>query len=141
MADIFERIKEEHRETDDMMHRLAQNYDPRLLERLSIGLTAHMEAEEQTLYPAMRDQERQLIDQAMEEHRQIKMALDQLDRNKGSQAFQGDLSKLILLVREHVSKEESEVLPSARDLFDENEVNDMSKRFKDLDNRIREKTR
>src|SRR5512138_3534757 len=131
--DIFEHIKKDHKDADAVMQEMAQNFDVQLFEKLSLMLTAHMEAEERTLYSAMRSQEAKMIKQSTDEHRQIKEALDQLDRDRGKEDLQNTLSRLALLVKDHVDKEESEVLPTAKDLFDDDEVSELSKRFDEID--------
>jgi hemerythrin superfamily protein len=53
--DIFEHIKKEHREVDRMLKDLTEGYDEAVFKKLKTFLTAHMRAEEASIYPAMKD--------------------------------------------------------------------------------------
>ena len=139
MDNIFDQIRKDHREAEDIMSRLSQAYDSALFDKLSALLIAHMQAEEQTLYPALRDYNSQMVQESMEEHNHARMALDQANRNREGQSLltlQSNLSNLSRLVLAHVQKEESLVLPAAQSTFDQNQIDDLSRRFEEIDNRM-----
>jgi hemerythrin-like domain-containing protein len=86
-----------------------------LFEQVSEELSRHAVAEEQLLYPLVRNaipHGAELADHALDEHQQVKETLDKLEKmGRGDLAFEGELRTLMAAIREHVDEEESELLP------------------------------
>lgn len=135
--DIFEHIKKEHREVEQMLEKLSSGFDTQTFDRLKLSLKAHIEAEEQTLYPAMRPEEEKMVQHATEEHRKISDLLGDMDReSKEGTAFTSKVDKLTKVIDDHVKDEEDEMLPKARDMFDQGKVKELSSKFDEVDERV-----
>jgi hemerythrin superfamily protein len=137
--DIFEHIKKEHRETEGMLQKLSGGYDEGLVSKLKLALTAHMKAEEASLYPAMQDKEREMVEHAQEEHEEIRSLLGGLDQ--GGSDFTSKLSELTKVINDHVQEEEQEMIPKAQEMFDRSKINDLSSTFDEVDERIMERAK
>jgi hemerythrin superfamily protein len=138
--DIFEHIMKEHREVEGMLRRLSEGYNEAVFNKLKLSLKAHMAAEEASLYPAMNDEEREMIQHATEEHRGVgKMLLELSRADKDGDAFTDGIEELTSILNDHVQEEEEEMIPKARDMFDESQIKDLSAKFDEVDEKISQK--
>jgi hemerythrin superfamily protein len=130
----------EHREVEGMLQKLAQGYDEETFGKLKLSLTAHMRAEEESLYPAMNDQEREIVDHATEEHRGVDKVLSAIERSgKEGDAFTDQIENLTSMIDDHVMEEEEQMIPKARQMFDQAEIGKLSSKFDEVDERITQK--
>jgi hemerythrin superfamily protein len=117
--DAIEIIMQEHREAERLFAQLHGRRDEELVERLTELLTAHTEAEERVLYPAvvdLVDGGQKLVQEAIEEHRQAEHLLAAIEAAEpGSADVQQLVGQLEQAVTHHVQEEESEVLPRLRE--------------------------
>lgn len=134
--DIFEQITEEHREVDGILQQLSEGYDRQLIKRLRIYFVTHMGTEEATIYAAVKDRELDLVTLA-EEHKRIKGLLVNLGA-VGPDEFPSKLAALAEAIREHVSKEEQDVLAKTRQALDQEKVDSLSYQFNEINRRKRE---
>jgi hemerythrin superfamily protein len=119
---------------------LAQGYDEETFGKLKLSLTAHMRAEEESLYPAMNDQEREIVDHATEEHRGVDKVLSAIERSgKEGDAFTDQIENLTSMIDDHVMEEEEQMIPKARQMFDQAEIGKLSSKFDEVDERITQK--
>lgn len=138
--DIFEHIMKEHREVEGMLEKLSRGYDEALFNKLRLSLTAHMRAEEESLYPAMNDQEREMVQHAIEEHRGVDKMLTEIGRSsKEGDAFTDSIDELTSMINDHVMEEEEQMIPKAKQMFDRSKINDLSAKFDEADERITQK--
>src|SRR5512133_1095522 len=120
--DIFEHIMKEHREVEQMLQQLSGGSSGKqeTFNKLKLALTAHIKAEEGSLYPAMQDTDGPFIDQAIKEHEQVMKLIGSIDQKGVSDnSFSDNISSLIGMIQDHVAKEEGQMIPKARDLFDQ----------------------
>ena len=91
-------------------------------------LSVHAAIEEQVLYPAMRtalpDGET-LVQEAIEEHQQVKETLAAIDRSDAPTERDQMLVTLMSNVRHHVEEEETELLPKLRASVGASELQEM----------------
>ncbi len=138
--DIFEHIMKEHREVEAMLERLSQGYDEEVFNKLRLSLAAHMKAEEESLYPAMNDQEREMVQHATEEHRGIDKMLMEIGRSsKEGDSFIESIEDLTSLINDHVIDEEEQMFPRAKQMFDRSRIDQLSAKFDEVDERITQK--
>lgn len=138
--DIFEHIMKEHREVEGMLERLSEGYDEEVFNKLRLSLKAHMEAEEASLYPAMNDQEREMVQHAIEEHRGIDKMLMEIGRSsKEGDAFIDSIENLTSVINDHVLEEEEQMIPRAKQMFDRARIDQLSAKFDEVDERITQK--
>lgn len=130
---IFEHIKSEHREVESLLEQLSSSYDRSTYDRLNQSLQAHMKAEEESLYPAMEGQEREMVQHAQEEHDQVRQLLQQLKQEGGAAPV---LSQLTQTIQDHVQEEENEMFSRARQMFDGSRIDQLSQRFDEVDKQV-----
>jgi hemerythrin-like domain-containing protein len=98
---LFKRF--EHTEPDDL-ETLGHLRD-QIIEQLAI----HAEIEEQTLYPALRDEVEDDVLESLEEHHAVKAVLAELERMAPShERFRAKMQVVIENVRHHVEEEEGD---------------------------------
>ena len=96
-------------------------------------LTAHAAAEEQIVYPAIRDMVPgggAMADRAASEHAAMKQAMKILQDNQpGEGRFERALTSLISEVRDHVPAEENELLPALKQVVGEDAMEQLCSLF------------
>jgi len=112
VAELFEKVKG----SDDKDH-------PALFNQIKAELDVHTHIEETIFYPKMEDEGNEeladIVREGIEEHRQVKMFLKELDALAGdSEKFEPKLTVLMEDVEHHVEEEEGEMFPLVEDQFD-----------------------
>ena len=105
----------DHRNVDALFTEF-QHTDPgdvenlaRLRDHILKQLAIHAEIEEQTLYPALRDEAGDDVLEALEEHHAVKATLAELERMPPTaERFRAKMTVVIESIRHHVEEEEAE---------------------------------
>ena len=124
--DLFQLIRLDHQKAKRLFERLAETAGgtqsrPRLFAELKHELELHAAVEEKYFYPALQGHEeaRDLIQEALEEHGDVKEALVALDHGDNESDDWADrLDELREDVEHHVEEEENEIFPLAQKLLD-----------------------
>jgi len=124
--DLFQLIRHDHQKAKRLFERLAETASgtqsrPRLFAELKHELELHAEIEEKYFYPALQGHEeaKDLIQEALEEHGDVKEALVALDHGDNESDDWADrLDELREDVEHHVEEEENEIFPLAQKLLD-----------------------
>ncbi len=138
MQDVAQIIANDHRKVEELFAALENGQgDPRrIVEQLINELSAHAEAEEQVVYPAVRDMVPgggRMADEAIAEHKAMKKELAKLERGEpGDLEFENTLTALIDAVREHVPEEENALLPALRSVIGQDKMEELGKIFEDV---------
>ncbi len=116
VADLFKQVES----TDEGQH-------PAIFKKIKAELDVHAHIEETIFYPALQaDGNKELVDivlEGIEEHRQMKMFLKELDRlSDDSEKFEPKLKVLIEDTEHHVKEEETEMFPLVLKQFDASTV-------------------
>jgi hemerythrin superfamily protein len=135
--DVIERIRKEHQDIDGMLQELSRDYDKQLLKKLKLSLTAHMSAEDGSLYAAM-GPEHEMSKRAEGEHREIRSALGKFMTGDPSE-LPSKVSRLAEAVRTHVQYEEQDMLPQAQRMFDQEKIGELTYLFDQTERRILER--
>jgi hemerythrin-like domain-containing protein len=117
--DAIALIRQDHRVAEELFRRYEGLTDPagrrETVEAIIRELSIHAAIEEQVLYPAVQDvleDGESLAREALDEHRDAKEALSDLDRMDPTEpGFDGKVRAMIAEVRHHVEEEETEMLP------------------------------
>src|SRR5262245_57632046 len=137
-------LEHQHGEVEKLFREIEQCEDDqrdeirRLFARLADNLAAHADIEEEIFYPELKQrQQKEMVQQAVEEHFEMKRFLAQLlDLEVGSGEFLMVLAQLKDAVLSHVEEEEGEMLPQARKLFAKADLDtlgeEMEARFQEL---------
>jgi iron-sulfur cluster repair protein YtfE (RIC family) len=130
--DAIELLTTDHREVEQLFGQIESlpegAQQDEVVEQITRELSMHAAIEEQVLYPAMR---RSLpdgdakVDEAIEEHQQVKEALAEIERLGSSPQRNQPLQKLMADVRHHVDEEETELFPQLRAAVGDEELRSM----------------
>lgn len=141
--DIIELLTKDHREVNQLFGRFKRASKPETLEELAKQviheLSVHSAVEEQFVYPTLRsklENGSEMADHAIDEHQEVERLLADLEKDDPSSAsFSRTMDKVIASVREHVTEEESEILPALREVTDaqfRNRLGEVVERAKSL---------
>jgi hemerythrin superfamily protein len=128
--DAIELLEADHREVDQLFAQIesGQGDKDEVVRKIVKELSVHAAIEEQILYPAMRralDDGDAKVDEAIQEHQEMKEALADIERLGSSPAREAKLQKLMADVRHHVQEEEDELFPEMRSAVGEDELKKM----------------
>jgi hemerythrin superfamily protein len=135
VPDIVEIIKEQHRQVDDLLSQAEEDGADTvaLLEEVARMLLPHSAAEEDFVYPAIREQAGEAgeeVRDGVEEHHQIEeMLKNLLAGSPDDPGYDGTLAAIIGELRHHVQEEEEDLLPILADRLDDDEREEMGRRF------------
>lgn len=115
----IELLKQQHREVDGLFQRIkVANGDERisLLGQVAEALTIHAALEEHFFYPFAREQGVEgLIDESFQDHAEVKQLISEILQVKQTDPRLNELClRLERMVTEHVSQEESSLLPTVQ---------------------------
>ena len=123
----IELLKEDHKRVDKLFQQVKANEDgdnTEVFQQIMAELDVHTQIEETTFYPFLKengDEElKKLVLEGIEEHRQAKMFLRELDALKAdSEKFAPKLKVLMEDIEHHVQEEEGEMFKMVESQFDE----------------------
>lgn len=136
---IFEKIETEHDEFKDMLSKLesgkSDNEDT--FSEFRKELTAHNEAEEQTLYESLKTDKKgkEMALVGTEEHRMGTAVLHKLEKATGED-WNVQLNLLKHLLEKHIEVEEAEIIPMAQKMLDKSEVDKISEEFESIEEKL-----
>jgi hemerythrin superfamily protein len=126
----LEFLKEDHQKVKGLFQEISKNSDRSkqkvLFDKIDTELEIHTHIEETVFYPAIEEQEqlKDMVAEALEEHHQAKELLEQLEKLRADDHdFGSKLQQLMEAVEHHIEEEEEgEMFPQIRELFDEDEL-------------------
>jgi len=130
--DAIEFIKNDHKRIEELFQSFYQAEDvehQNIFKEIETALTAHADMEEKVFYPALKQFAPEEVEQALEEHREVKeILLELLDADLIDEQFESQFNRLVEDVRHHVEEEESAagLLEVAREHFDEQQLSSMT---------------
>jgi hemerythrin superfamily protein len=132
--DALDLLKEDHERVQklfDQVRSTDEQRHPAIFERIKLELDVHAHIEETVFYPNLKSQgDKELVDmvlEGIEEHRQVKMFLKEIDALSGdSSKFEPKLKVLMEDVEHHVSEEEDEMFPLATDQLSPDVLEDLA---------------
>jgi hemerythrin superfamily protein len=132
---ITELLKSDHREVSALISQLqaagedaASGAHTETFQKLKNSLTLHARIEEEIFYPALEsfEETEDLIEEAYEEHEEVKQLLDEMSGLEPDDTeFQDLLAQLKYNIDDHVEEEENEVFPQAENLLGEETLDAM----------------
>ncbi|MBI0583966.1 MAG: hemerythrin domain-containing protein [Methanomassiliicoccus sp.] len=136
-AMIFDQMTKEHLDIEAILLELSKGYDKLKFKELRLALTAHMSAEEASLYPAISEREQVAVKQAEEAHKLIRSLLSKFGLVEPAD-FSSKLDALTEAVSEHFRAEEA-MMPRAREALDQQKVGELTYLFHETERRIVER--
>ena len=140
-TDVLALLKNDHREVNEMFEKVedlgerASAQRGKLGEQICKALELHSTFEQSVLYPQIREraedhEEREQILEALEEHGVVDRLVGELNGMDAKvERFEAKLTVLIEAVRHHVKEEERELFPTAKELLEKDELDEMGERF------------
>lgn len=140
---------EDHEKVKDILTRLTESTEravktrTELLQKLEMEVTIHTQLEEQILYPAFKEaggkEELKMFYEAKEEHRAVDSLVlpDLKATDPASVEFSGRAKVCKEMLEHHIEEEESEMFPTARELFDKAKLEAMGEQMSELRNRLK----
>lgn len=125
--DLYQLLKQDHQKAKRLFDRIAETSGgskaprARLFAELKHELDLHTEVEEKHFYPALRNQDeaKDLIEEALDEHDEIRKILIELDRaDKEEESWIDRVLELQDDVEAHIEEEETEIFPVAQKLLE-----------------------
>jgi hemerythrin-like domain-containing protein len=134
--DLWQLIANDHANIADLCGEIPRAFPDggvrsreRLFSELDTELRRHLEAEEESLYDALEDHDsaEHLVAELEHEHDEIERRLGELARvrDKGSQDWTQRFRDLAALIEGHFHREEYELLPLAREILDDGEIQEL----------------
>ncbi|MDQ6713458.1 MAG: hemerythrin domain-containing protein [Candidatus Dormibacteraeota bacterium] len=134
--DAVELLKEDHKKVEKIFAAMEKKEDrKKLFPELDRELSVHAEIEEKIFYPATKEAEptRDLVLESIEEHKQIKMVLSDLEQtDKHTDVWAAALKVLKEDVMHHVGEEEDELFPKVRKVLSKQQLEDLGTRMEEL---------
>ncbi|HEX9096650.1 MAG TPA: hemerythrin domain-containing protein [Candidatus Dormibacteraeota bacterium] len=135
--DAIQLLKNDHKKVEKIFSDLENKADDRraLFPQLDRELTVHAAIEEKVFYPAAKEAEptRDLVLESIEEHKQIKMVLADLEQTDMRTAEWGaDLKVLKEDVMHHVGEEEDELFPKIQKLLSKEQLEELGTRMEEM---------
>jgi hemerythrin superfamily protein len=135
--DAIQLLKDDHRKVEKIFSDLENKRDDRraLFPQLDRELTVHAEIEETIFYPAAKEAEptRDLVLESIEEHKQIKMVLADLETTDMRTAeWAADLKVLREDVMHHVGEEEDELFPKIQKVLSTSQLEELGTRMQEM---------
>jgi hemerythrin superfamily protein len=128
----LELLKQDHQKVSDLFAKVeatdSEKQHEQLFEQIKTELETHTHIEETVLYPALEKHEelKDLVLEAYEEHKQVKTLIREIGRlADGSEKFDAKLKVMGENVEHHVEEEENEMFPKVKQLFSNQELEQM----------------
>ena len=125
----LEILKHDHQKVKELFQEATHASDTSkrkdLFDKIDTELEIHAHIEETVFYPAVEDHEelKDMVAEALEEHEEAKTLLEELEEiGVDSHEFGSKLQQLIEAVEHHVEEEEGEMFPKIREVFEEDEL-------------------
>ena len=136
MNAFFQMLKKDHVELKGMLGQLTETKDSKkreeLFQTLREELVPHMKAEESTFYPPLmaKKEAREDAMEGVEEHHVSDLVLKELETMpKGEEVWGAKISVFKELVEHHIKDEESKVFKSAEKVLNDDEFQNIMKKF------------
>jgi len=135
----LELLKEDHDRVDKLFQKVEATEETdhmALFEQIMAELEVHTQIEESIFYPQIKekgDEElKKLVAEGVEEHRQAKMFLRELDALQSEgERFEAKLKVLMEDIKHHVQEEEGEMFPMIKEQFDESSLQELGKQLEE----------
>ncbi|MBW4683056.1 MAG: hemerythrin domain-containing protein [Microcoleus vaginatus WJT46-NPBG5] len=139
---IRDLIRMDHTKVNTLFMQIQGTEDPQKLQeyfgQIYKDLSAHSEAEEQIVYPAVRSYYPETQD-LYSEQAEMKQMLEQIrSLNPSAPDFKDNVKRLMDAVMHHVRQEETEMFPKIRDNFSDEQQKQMATEFKTAKSKVQD---
>src|ERR1700737_2863644 len=134
--DAIQLLKDDHQTVEKIFSSMERKENrQRLFPELDRELTVHATIEERIFYPAAKEAEptRDLVLESIEEHKQIKMVLADLEQtDKTTDEWGAALKVLKEDVMHHVGEEEDELFPKVKKILSKDQLEALGTRMEGM---------
>jgi len=140
---IRDLIRMDHAKVNTLFVEVQGTNDPQKLQeyfgQIYKDLTAHSEAEEQIVYPAVRSYYAD-TQELYDEQAEMKQMLEEIKSMNPSNIddFKAKVQQLMSAVLKHVQEEENDMFPKIRDNFSDEQQKQMATQFKEAKSRLQQ---
>lgn len=140
---ICDLIRLDHTKVNTLFGQIKATNDPQKLQeyfgQIYLDLSAHSEAEEKVIYPAVRSYYND-IQKLYDEQAQMKKMLDQIKAMNCEDIieFKSAIESLMIAVNTHVKEEEDEMFPRIQESFGDEQQKQMATEFKTAKSQIQD---
>jgi len=140
-------LKEDHQKVKELFEEAESTEDEKekrkLFDEIQTELETHARIEETVFYPAMekREELKDMVLESIEEHKQIKTLLKEIDNLKSdSEKFEPKLKVLMENVEHHAEEEEEgKMFPKVRQLFSQQDLESLGQELEAAKNKRQRK--
>ena len=142
MADetIIEHIKKDHHKTEDQIAELekrvkgkASSDDP-VFAPMKKELLGHLAAEEKVLFPLLKNEIKEKIEDALKDHKEIRQYLEKLTAGEmPEEEWARTLKEMKQEIQDHTKEEEGEILPVAQKMLDQQRLKELGAEFEKVE--------
>jgi hemerythrin superfamily protein len=129
-------LKDDHKKVEKIFSEMERKENRRtLFPELDRELSIHAEVEEKVFYPAAKEAERtrDLVLESIEEHKQIKLVLADLEQTDMTTDEWGAALKVLEEdVMHHVGEEENDLFPKVKKILSRDQLEDLGTRMEEL---------
>lgn len=146
----FQLLKEDHKTVSGIFQQLeptterAEKTRTELFAKLKEELDIHARIEETIFYPAIKQaaETREIVLEGFEEHHVVKMLLKELEAMPvDTEEWAAKLKVLQENVEHHVEEEEGEMFQKARQVIDEEQINELGTRMEELKMQLKQQSK
>jgi hemerythrin superfamily protein len=134
--DAIQLLKDDHKKVEKIFSEMERKENrQKLFPELDRELSIHAEIEEKVFYPAAKAAEptRDLVLESIEEHKQIKLVLADLEQtDMTTEEWGAALQVLEEDVMHHVGEEENELFPKVKKILSRDQLEDLGTRMEEL---------
>jgi hemerythrin superfamily protein len=134
--DAIQLLKDDHKKVEKIFSEMERKENrQKLFPELDRELSIHAEIEEKVFYPAAKEAERtrDLVLESIEEHKQIKLVLADLEQTDMTTDEWGAALKVLEEdVMHHVGEEENDLFPKVKKILSTDQLEDLGTRMEEL---------
>lgn len=141
MESIYDILSAEHRQVADLLQQAMRDGSKETFFKIKAKTDPHLLGEEKLFYPVLQQKEelRDLVDHAFEEHNQIKSISSELESmDAGSQNWTSKVKELNETVTHHVQEEENKVFPEAQKVLSQDRAQEIAKQYMEFSQSFRQ---
>jgi hemerythrin-like domain-containing protein len=132
MDTIYDILMTEHKQVADLLQQAMRDGSKETFFKIKAKTDPHLAGEEKLFYPELqqKDELRDLVNHAYEEHNQIKSISSELESmDAGSQNWASKIKELNEAVTHHVQEEETKVFPKAQQALSQDKAQDIAQQY------------
>jgi hemerythrin-like domain-containing protein len=134
VPDITKLIEEDHREVERLFEQFNTTGEERLARQVCSEIEKHAAAEESVFYPVVGTDVpdgRSLESEAEREHQEARQIIGRIKNTKDPEHLAELMDELEQAIQHHVSEEENEMLPKARETLDAGRLSELGAAFRE----------